>query len=120
MTREEALQWLTNEKWKNANNKYKKEWNEAFDMAIEALSEETIEIKPMEIKGDFHIDDDYKKPPQILGNVEVVVRCKDCRWYENRYGEVCHNPRYGDGHANYSPPYVDEEYFCKDGERREP
>lgn len=48
-----------------------------------------------------------------------VVRCKDCRWYENRYGEVCHNPRYGDGHANYSPPYVDEEYFCKDGERSE-
>lgn len=37
MTREEALQWLTNEKWKNANNKYKKEWNEAFEMAIEAL-----------------------------------------------------------------------------------
>ena len=26
------------EKWKNADNKYKKEWNEAFDMAIEALS----------------------------------------------------------------------------------
>lgn len=40
MTREEALQWLTNEKWTNANNKYKKEWNEAFDMAIEALSAE--------------------------------------------------------------------------------
>lgn len=48
-----------------------------------------------------------------------VVRCKDCRWYENRYGEVCHNPRYGDGHANYSPPFVNEEYWCKDGERRE-
>lgn len=48
-----------------------------------------------------------------------VVRCKYCRWYDNRYGEVCHNPRYGDGHANYSPPYVDEEYWCKDGERRE-
>ena len=38
MTREEAIRWLTNEKWTNANNKYKKEWNEAFDMAIEALS----------------------------------------------------------------------------------
>ena len=47
-----------------------------------------------------------------------VVRCKDCKWYDNR--DVCHNPRYGDGHANYSPPYVDEEYWCKDGERREP
>ena len=39
MTREEAIRWLTNEKWKNANNKYKKEWNEAFDTAIEALIE---------------------------------------------------------------------------------
>lgn len=48
-----------------------------------------------------------------------VVRCKDCRWYDNKYGDVCHNPRYGDGHANYSPPYVDEEYWCKDGERKE-
>lgn len=64
---------------------------EAIKVAIEALQADTVE----------------------------VVRCKDCRWYENRYGEVCHNPRYGDGHANYSPPYVDGEYFCKDGERNE-
>ena len=49
-----------------------------------------------------------------------VVRCKDCRWYDNRYGDVCHNPRYGDGWANYPPPYVDEYYWCKDGERGEP
>ena len=48
MTREEALQWLTNEKWKNANNKYKKEWNEAFDMAIEALSAEEAVWKEYE------------------------------------------------------------------------
>ena len=47
-----------------------------------------------------------------------LVRCKDCRWYDNRYGDVCHNPRYGDGWANYSPPYVDEDYWCKDGERK--
>ena len=47
-----------------------------------------------------------------------VVRCKECRWYDNRYGDVCHNPRYGDGWANYPPPYVDEDYWCKDGERK--
>ena len=51
-----------------------------------------------------------------LGEAVQVVRCKDCRWYDNRYGDVCHNPRYGDGWANYPPPYVDEDYWCKDGE----
>ena len=61
-----------------------------------------------------------KRIEELKADSVKVVRCKDCRWYENRYGEVCHNPRYGDGHANYSPPYVDEEYWCKDGERREP
>ena len=68
----------------------------------------------------LHIDTEFKD-----GKVNVVaewqgelVRCKDCRWYDNRYGDVCHNPRYGDGWANYPPPYVDEDYFCKDGERK--
>ena len=56
----------------------------------------------------------------IETNTKPLIRCKDCKWYDNKYGDVCHNPRYGDGHANYSPPYVDEEYWCKDGERREP
>lgn len=55
---------------------------------------------------------------ELKGQTEQIVRCKDCRWYDNRYGEVCHNPRYGDGHANYQPPYVDEDYWCKDGERK--
>ena len=44
MTREEAIQWLQSEKWENANNKYKKEWNEAFDIAIESLSADRVEV----------------------------------------------------------------------------
>lgn len=74
---------------------------EAFDMAIEALQ--------------FMEHFDLLKEYQSL---QEVVQCKDCKWYDNR--DVCHNPRYGDGHANYSPPYVDEEYWCRDGEREEP
>lgn len=45
-----------------------------------------------------------------------IVRCKDCKWYGWGLTE-CHNPRYGDGWANYPPPQVYDEYFCKDGER---
>ena len=59
-----------------------------------------------------------KNGAPYLFNIGELVRCKDCRWYDNRYGDVCHNPRYGDGWANYPPPYVDEDYWCKDGERK--
>lgn len=58
------------------------------------------------------------RKPWVLKTVGEVVRCKDCRWYDSRYGDVCHNPRYGDGYANYQPPYVDEDYWCKDGEHK--
>jgi hypothetical protein len=83
---------------------------DAFDMAIEALqAEETIEIKPMEIKGDFHIDDDYKKPPQIIGNVEVVVRCKDCR---HAYFKDF------DGYCPHMVNMLKPDGFCYRGERQ--
>lgn len=119
MEREEAIRWLTNEKWKNANNKYKKEWNEAFEIAIEALSADTVEIKPIEIKGDFRIDDDYKKPPQIIGNVEVVVRCKDCRFYWGNLSEDDTDEMYGECRWDSDEmPNADD--FCSYGERREP
>lgn len=116
MTREEAIQEL-----QNCIGLIQQDGQDYLDerdipllnMAIEALSERNI---AREIATILENEQDMRV---MLQNGEVV-RCKDCRWYENRYGEVCHNPRYGDGHANYSPPYVDGEYFCKDGERGEP
>lgn len=47
---------------------------------------------------------------------EPIVRCGECKYHEK--GE-CHNSRYGDGWANYPPPQVYDEYFCKDGERND-
>ena len=78
---------------------------EALDMAIEALQREDRLLKSLETN-------------EPIYDMVDVVRCKDCRWYDNRYGDVCHNPRYGDGYANYPPPYCDEDYWCKDGERK--
>lgn len=74
--------------------------------------------------------DNGEKPPygmtiskryadKLLGaDVVEIVRCKDCKWYEWGMTE-CHNPRYGDGWANYPSPQVYDEYFCKDGERKD-
>ena len=47
----------------------------------------------------------------------AVVRCEDCKHYESKR-DVCHNPRFGDGHAYYPPPYVRDDFYCADGERR--
>ena len=49
-----------------------------------------VPIQEVEIKN-WHIDeptDDWK--PRIIGNVEVVVRCKDCEWFGESLGvTVC-------------------------------
>ena len=105
MTREEAIQWLTNEKWENANNKYKKEWNEAFEMAIEALSVANLkeEFESAEYEDYEHATlVDIKEPLKVL-----VVRCKDCRHRDL-----------------FSCPLADNDFqkdddYCSWGERRE-
>ena len=107
MTREEAIEQIEQILSSDVSFKFFSEDKTALNMAIESL--QTID----------NCDQCEWCCPSDGTPTIHVVRCKDCRWYDNRYGEVCHNPRYGDGHANYSPPYVDEEYWCKDGKRRE-
>lgn len=49
------------------------------------------------------------------------VFCGECRRFERDGSSVtgfCHNPRFGDGHGNYSPPVVSDAFHCADGERR--
>ena len=74
MTREEAIQWLTNEKWENANNKYKKEWNEAFGMAIEALQADVVsrEVYDKRTQADEEIIDSYRQEFQKALSAEAV------------------------------------------------
>ena len=60
-----------------------------------------------------------EKADHIANDVRSVVYCKDCKWLD-RWNECdCHNPRFGDGYANYPPPMVRDDFFCADGERRD-
>jgi hypothetical protein len=93
MTREEAIHRLKNTAWLGTN-KDREETEQAVDMAIEALQREEAEEK-----GYCH--------RIIPSNVEVVVRCKDCRHRDL-----------------FSCPLADNDFqkdedFCSWGERRE-
>ena len=111
MTREEALEVFSTVKERSEHFKecgcrfplwtITERDDEAIDMAIEALRREEAEEK-----GYCH-----RIRPK---NVEVVVRCKDCKHYivegiTTRYG-WCHEYKHS----------VDEDDYCSYGERREP
>ena len=44
-----------------------------------------------------------------------LVMCRSCKHYDDGY---CRNERFGNGHGNYTPPIVREDFWCADGERR--
>jgi hypothetical protein len=100
MTRDEAIRKLQKQK-----AEYLEEWvdysgvAEAYDMAIEALHREEAEEK-----GYCH-----RIRPR---NVEVVVRCKDCR-YRELEGEITHFYW-----CRINERSVDDDGFCTWGERK--
>lgn len=85
MTREEAREWFKNALW---NNDFFPETEDAFKVAIEALSAEP----------QFIIEKYFLKK---------VVRCKDCRHYEDGMMGYCWKTNRG----------VADDFFCAYGER---
>ena len=85
MTREEAIRWMIVERSyirEVEGNDGGRLLIEAYDMAIEALSQPIV-AKHFDIQSGY-----IYCSPQIAENVKVVVRCKDCRWYDKGENEV--------------------------------
>ena len=108
MTKEEAinnLESLYNEIYNEDSDGYI--YAEAIDMAIEALSADTVSR--------FHHDMEVKELKHQIkdqANMVSVVRCKDCRFNNHPLNDLCLIKKAG--------IYPDDDDFCSYGERREP
>ena len=101
MTREETVKWLESLKAEIGKSEHRTLWHyaEAIDMAIEALSAETVSREDTVT---------LNSPISIQAEMVAVVRCKDCRHRDL-----------------FSCPLADNDFqkdedFCSWGERREP
>ena len=123
MKREEAIKFwkfryenakdYTDPHWEAQERREHMEYVEALRIAIEALSQPIV-AKHFDIQSGY-----IYCSPQIAENVKVVVRCKDCRWYEQKQKNLPYNvsKRY----CNRSCVLATKENdFCSYGERREP
>lgn len=114
MTREEAitkLHWLKAELIKGTD------LNEPLDMAIEALSADTVSRETYHnlVTASNDIDRALREYQDKEENGELVsvVRCKDCRYYN----PIDENKPYPCGYGIYM---CNKDDFCSYGERREP
>ena len=122
MTREEAILWMQVLKHSKINwvgeqaedediiARCEEAEQEAFDMAIEALSVANLkeEFESAEYEDYEHATlVDIKEPLKVS-----VVRCKDCRFNKYPSNDLCLIKKAG--------IYPDDDDFCSYGERREP
>ena len=112
MTREEAIQELTEwrEQMKNHGVPYWSAKLNALNMAIEALSADTVPIEK------YHeLQHQFVMLGATFADLTAVVRCKDCKWQKFidwGMGDCLH-PK-GSRHIAY------DNHYCSYGERREP
>ena len=81
MTKEEAinnLEDLWNEIYNEDSDGHV--YAEAIDMAIEALSADVVSREKYD-----RVNDLYLMSIKAMMNKPVIVRCKDCRWWQNDY-----------------------------------
>lgn len=116
MTREEAITTLKemhdsfDRIHENSDGEIGYEQMTALDMAIEALKADVVSLEVYDIIEPNKI---YCSP-QLAHNVEVVVRCKDCRFRYTNYGhaEVYDECRWVQGQR----PNDDD--YCSYGKRK--
>ena len=121
MTKEEAILWMQVLKHSKVNwvgeqdedediiARCEEAEQEAFDMAIEALSADTVPIEK------YHeLQHQFVMLGATFADLTEVVRCKDCRWWQDNNN--------GYPHANChwcETETPDEDDFCSLGERQE-
>ena len=96
-----------------ANQKYK---SGVLDLTVDDVSESFMNASGV-LSTEWWCVEDMIENAQTIDAVEVV-RCRDCKFYDRNF-EYCHNVVFGDGHANYSPPCVNDDDYCSFGVRRE-
>lgn len=76
----------------------------------------SVPIQPVELKKPFKVDEippNYE--PRILGNVEVVVRCRNCKHYRAEYGS-CTAEHWDLSRVTF--PHVEPNDYCSYGENK--
>ena len=101
MTREQAINVFRSTVPIESNEEYAKNITEAIDMAIEALHHVEAEEK-----GYCH--------RIIPSNIEVVVRCKDCRYFK----KIAERSDSGLCHRDIVASAWKENGYCSRGERK--
>ena len=105
MTKDEAIELLEDLDGAIEDN-HGRDYDEAFRMAIEALSADTVSRSQ------------YQGLLNAIGKVYVeVVRCKDCIYWQS--GDMGTGEVY-EPYCEMLDTETDENAFCSDGERREP
>ena len=107
MTREEAKEILTHN-WTRVDNPYysESELDEAFFMAIEALSDNSVSRRDTVT---------LNSPISIQAEMVAVVRCKECKYYREETGS-CTAEHWDLSRVTF--PHVEQNDYCSYGENK--